>query len=71
MVGRVTPCAPPFANERFLIRHDGAHGVTRPTTPKTVRVVMARIFLIGENTVKIDSLVKRKGVAWYEPGHPD
>jgi len=30
-VGRVTLCAPPLANERSLIRHDGAHGVTRPT----------------------------------------
>jgi len=29
--GRVSLCAPPSANERSLIRHDGAHGVTRPT----------------------------------------
>jgi len=28
--GRVTPCAPPPANERTLIRHDGAPGMTRP-----------------------------------------
>ena len=63
MVGRVTPCAPPFANERFLIRHDGAHGVTRPTTPKTVPVVMARSLFIGGNMVRLDPLVKEKG--WH------
>jgi hypothetical protein len=30
-VGRAVPCPPPFANERVLIHHDGAHGVPRPT----------------------------------------
>ena len=29
-VGRVTLCAPPPANERSLIRHDGAHGSDAP-----------------------------------------
>ena len=28
-VGRVTPCAPPLANERIQVHHDSAHGVTR------------------------------------------
>ena len=32
-VGRAVPCPPPLANKRVLIRHDGAHGVTRPTGP--------------------------------------
>ncbi len=31
-VGRVTPCAPPPANESVQVHHDGAHGVTRPTS---------------------------------------
>ena len=31
LVGRVTPCAPPIANRRVLIHHDGARGATRPT----------------------------------------
>jgi hypothetical protein len=30
-VGRVTPCAPPIVNERFLVHHDGARGATRPS----------------------------------------
>jgi hypothetical protein len=30
-VGRAVPWPPSFANERVLIYHDGAHGVTRPT----------------------------------------
>ena len=30
-VGRAVPCPPPLANDDVLIRHDGAHGVTRPT----------------------------------------
>src|SRR5262245_52060171 len=34
VLGRVTPCAPPLVNERILICHDGAHGVTRPTRPQ-------------------------------------
>ena len=32
-VGRAVPCPPPLANERVLICHDSAHGVTRPTIP--------------------------------------
>ena len=31
-VGRVTPCAPLFANERVLVHHDGARGAARPTS---------------------------------------
>ena len=31
VVGRAVLCAPPPANGRVLARHDGAHGVTRPT----------------------------------------
>jgi hypothetical protein len=31
-VGRATPCAPPPANQGVRVRHNGAHGVTRPTT---------------------------------------
>jgi N-glycosylase/DNA lyase len=31
VVGRAVPCPPPPANDDVLIRHDGAHGVTRPT----------------------------------------
>ena len=31
-VGRVTPCAPPPANQRVRVHPNGAHGVTRPTT---------------------------------------
>ena len=30
-VGRAVLCPPPVANDNVLIRHDGAHGVTRPT----------------------------------------
>jgi len=30
VAGRVTPCAPPFANQRVLIRQDGAPGMMRP-----------------------------------------
>ena len=33
-VGRAVPCPPPPANERVLIHHDGAHGVTRPTSAR-------------------------------------
>ena len=32
LVGRVAPRAPLIANERVLVHHDGAHGVTHPTT---------------------------------------
>jgi len=35
LVGRVAPRAPLIANERVLVHHDGAHGVTRPTTTFT------------------------------------
>ena len=31
-VGRAVLCAPPPANGRMLVHHDGAHGVTRPTS---------------------------------------
>jgi hypothetical protein len=31
LVGRAVLCPPPPANERILVHHDGAHGVTRPT----------------------------------------
>ncbi|HSY17665.1 MAG TPA: DNA glycosylase [Candidatus Acidoferrales bacterium] len=34
-VGRVAPRAPLPANKRDLVHHDGAHGVTRPTTSFT------------------------------------
>jgi hypothetical protein len=30
-VGQAVLCPPRFANERVLIHHGGAHGVTRPT----------------------------------------
>ena len=30
-VGRVTPCAPPPANQRVRVQRNGARGVTRPT----------------------------------------
>ncbi|HEX9047408.1 MAG TPA: hypothetical protein VF988_10310, partial [Verrucomicrobiae bacterium] len=39
-VGSALRCAPPPANRRILSYHDGAHGVTRPTTagsPKSSR----------------------------------
>ena len=31
-VGRVTPCAPPPANQRVRAKRNGARGATRPTT---------------------------------------
>ena len=31
VAGRAVLCAPPPANGRVLVCHDGAHGVTRPT----------------------------------------
>jgi len=33
LVGRAVLCAPPPANPRFLVHHDGGHGVTRPAFP--------------------------------------
>jgi hypothetical protein len=32
MVGRVTPCAPPPANQRVRVRHDGGQRTARPTS---------------------------------------
>ena len=42
MVGRVTPCAPPPANENVLIHHDGARGATRPTIPPRIPPIRFR-----------------------------
>ena len=36
-VGRAVLCPPPLVNERGLVCHDGAHGVTRPTCPNVAK----------------------------------
>ena len=36
-VGRAVLCPPPLVNECVLVRHDGAHGVTRPACPNVAK----------------------------------
>lgn len=41
-VGRVTPCAPPPANESVRAYNAGAHGMTRPTIPPRIPPIRFR-----------------------------
>jgi superfamily II DNA or RNA helicase len=47
-VGRVTPYAPPPVNESVLVHHDGAHGVTRPTTASNILVQLPSLALLRQ-----------------------
>ena len=59
MVGRSVLCPPPSANKRVLVHYDGAHGVTRPTTPRgrRSRVRRARV-------VRFPATRKRRAGVW-------
>jgi len=55
--GRAVPCLPSFDSEHVLIRHGGAHGVTRPTCPHVAQNRRSdRAFTLTELLVVLTTL---------------